>query len=90
MTHIKSESAGMIFVLGLTIGSVLTALLSPKNGNEVRRSLKSKMESAKSKAKNTADEMGNVAENKMDEAIEAVQRGRRKLNNDDQPDNPII
>ncbi len=57
MTYSKQQSSTLLFFTGLAVGSIITALVTPRSGSYVRGELKRKVGdmNAKRKNKNSSD-----------------------------------
>jgi gas vesicle protein len=90
MNETRPTNTPVMFVMGLAIGMVVAALITPRNGDEMRRSIKNKVDTMKDKAKDKAIKTSEKTEEKMSDAISAVQKNRNKLKGDENRDNPLI
>lgn len=66
MTDTKASSAPMTFLAGLFIGSLVTALFTPRRGDELRQSIRSRSESISDKITKKADEVMDSADSAVD------------------------
>ena len=82
MSESKSSDAPALFLVGLALGSVLTALLTPRNGDELRQTIKRRVETMRDTTKDAVDKVGDMADNKLDSAKDSLHRGRGKLNDE--------
>ena len=79
MDRSKADTTSMMFIAGLAVGAGVTALLTPKRGDEVRRSIKQRAEHIRGSIKHGADDVSGTAPDKIDTAKAIVQKATDKL-----------
>ena len=92
MTEARQDNRSMLFVGGILIGAVTAALLTPRNGQEVRKevkekamSMKDKLDNKKDEIENKKNEMANKTEDKLNETQSRLQKARDKDSNTTTP-----
>lgn len=83
MAHTKTEGAPLMFVMGLAIGTMVTALLTPRNGEEVRQTIKQRAEDVKGRLRNTAEDAQGAVEDKLDKAKKIANDTEEKAKKND-------
>lgn len=88
MTNRAQSINPMLFVSGLVIGTVVTALFTPKTGPEIRKQLKQNADRASENVKSNANKAKEQAQSAREKA--AAKLSKRNDNNSDKPDQPPL
>lgn len=68
----------MMFIVGLLLGATLTALFTPRRGEEMRDNIKRKLSDLKESTKDTASDVSQKVEDKARDTKEKLQRSKNK------------
>lgn len=80
----RNGTGGMVFLVGIALGALTAALLTPMSGRETRNKLKARMDAAKSKGTDVAGEIASKAENGARKISEKTQELREKITSNDE------
>ena len=79
MTQARSENIPIMFVAGVVIGSVMTALFTPSSGKEMRNTIKSRIDTIKDDTKEAAEKVGNEVDEKLEVAKDTAEKVQNKI-----------
>jgi gas vesicle protein len=77
----QSKAGGATFVIGLTLGSLLTALFTPKSGRDTRKEIKHGIEKAKSNMTEKASKVSDKVKQKTDETADKMKQRANQMSN---------
>lgn len=79
MNDSRTDNTSMFFIAGMMFGITLTALLTPRSGEEIRENIRHKINDAKEITSDTADKVSNTVEDKSKEVKEALNITKDKM-----------
>jgi gas vesicle protein len=80
MNDTKENNTPMIFMRGLILGAVLTALFSPRSGEDLRKNIKGKIDDMKEKAKEKSDQAKEKADELKDKSKDVANEAADNAN----------
>ncbi len=80
MNHIKEEKTPALFLMGLALGTLLTMLITPKNGEEIRNNIKDRVKSMKNNSTEKTDDLNARLEEKIKDVNDLVQEQKNRVN----------
>ena len=83
MAQDKAENTFVMFFIGLAIGGAVTALLTPRKGQDIRRTIKNRVNDMKNSASTKVDEIADAADTKLQDTKDAIKSGRNKLKSEE-------
>ncbi len=79
MDHSKSDTTPLLFVAGLAVGAGVTALLTPRRGNEVRKSILEGAEHVKGSLRRVSEDAKDTVQDKADKSKVVAQKTADRL-----------
>lgn len=68
MDNNKTDGNSILFIAGMVFGITLTALLTPRSGEQIRDNIRQKIDDVKEKTYHAADKVTDIIEDKSEEA----------------------
>lgn len=78
-THSNTEKNVLMFVAGLVAGATLTALYTPKKGEDLRRNMKQKLNDIHDNAQTKAHDVRDSVSDKVRGARQRIQNMKQEL-----------